>query len=104
MIFHIADQNTWEMQQASGFYEPNEFAREGFIHCSNAHQVQKVAQKFFRGKSGLVLLEIDPGRFTPDQRIRLRYENLEGGSELFPHLYHPLPVQSVVSVKAFFIA
>lgn len=50
----------------------------------------------FHGVPDLVLLEIDPARVAAE----LRWENLEDGSELFPHLYGPLPVDAVISAQA----
>jgi uncharacterized protein (DUF952 family) len=41
-----------------------------------------------------VLLHIDPARL----QAPVRYENLEGGRELFPHVYGPVPVSAVVDV------
>ena len=46
-----------------------------------------VANQRFRGRTDLVLLHIDPARM----RSEIRYENLEGGETLFPHVYGPNP-------------
>jgi len=42
----------------------------------------------------LLLLTIDTDKVGPE----IRYENLEGGSQLFPHIYGPLPVRAVMNV------
>ncbi len=47
----------------------------------------------FQGTSHIVLLEIDPAKV----KAEIRYENLEGGQELFPHLYGPLNREAVVA-------
>jgi uncharacterized protein (DUF952 family) len=52
-----------------------------------------VANAIFRGVAELVLLEIDPRRVAPD----IRYENLDGGDELFPHVYGPLNRDAVLA-------
>jgi len=80
--------------RAAGVYRPAAFAREGFIHCSYRRQVVPVANRLFRGRQGLVLLEIDPAQVPPP----IVDENLEGGAELFPHIYGPLPLTAVVRV------
>lgn len=69
----------------------------GFIHCSFADQVDGVARAVFAGADGLVLITIDPSLV----KAEVRYENLEGGSELFPHIYGPLNVDAVVEVRAY---
>jgi uncharacterized protein (DUF952 family) len=42
----------------------------------------------------LILLHIDPTRLD----AKVVYENLEGGEQLFPHVYGPIPVPAVVGV------
>jgi uncharacterized protein (DUF952 family) len=70
---------------------------EGFIHCSDSHQVVWVANQRFRGRQDLVLLHIDPAQLG----LEVRYENLEGGIQQFPHVYGAIPVSAVVEVAAF---
>ena len=96
-LFHITSRAEWEAAQRAGEYRPHGFAREGFVHCSYAGQVIRTANKFYRGVNGLVLLVIDPTRLT----CRVVEENLEGGSELFPHAYGPLTIDSVIDIHAF---
>lgn len=96
-LYHITTSAEADAAQTSGTYEPGGFAREGFIHCSYARQVTSVANRLFRGQANLVLLEIDPS--TVEHRIV--DENLEGGDELFPHIYGRLAFTSVVAVHPF---
>jgi len=96
-IFHIAPLAEWTRAQDQGWYTADSLHSEGFIHCSEEHQVVRVANQRFRGRKDLVLLHIDPARLDTE----VRYENLEGGSELFPHIYGPVPVSSVVLVTPF---
>jgi len=90
-IYHITSEREATEAQVSGEYTPLDFPREGFIHCSYAHQVDGVLKRRFQGRSGLVLLEIDPGQLT----CKVIDENLEGGTELFPHIYGRLPMSAV---------
>ena len=96
-MFHITTAGETMAAQASGSYAPSAFAVEGFIHCSYAHQVRDVANRRFSGRTDLVLLEIDRA-CVPDAIVD---ENLEGGGELFPHLYGRLAMEAVVRVHAF---
>jgi uncharacterized protein (DUF952 family) len=95
VIYHITSADAAAAAQKSGEYIPEGFELEGFIHCSYTHQVQGVVQRRFQGRTNLVLLEIDPSRLS----CRVVDENLEGGAELFPHVYGRLPMSAVVGIK-----
>ena len=73
------------------------FSVEGFIHCSTPAQVLQVANARFRGRSDLLLLSIDTDRVDAE----IRYENLEGGEQLFPHIYGELDRDAVIRVVEF---
>jgi glutathione S-transferase len=98
-IFHIARQSDWQRSLTDGTYRVSTLGRsledEGFIHCSERHQVAGVANAFYRGVPGLVLLVIDADRVGPD----VKDEALDGGAERFPHIYGPLNVDAVVVVE-----
>lgn len=96
-IFHITKRDEWERAKLEGSYRSPTLASEGFIHCSRGDQVIRVADRLFRGQTGLVLLEID----TRQVRAEIRHENCEGGQEAFPHIYGALDPGSVVRVLAF---
>jgi uncharacterized protein (DUF952 family) len=94
VIFHITTRAAWEHAQATGAYTADSFAAEGFIHCSDADQVDWVANTRFRGRTDLVLLHVDEAAVGAD----VRRENLEGGTTLFPHVYAALPATAVMAV------
>jgi uncharacterized protein (DUF952 family) len=100
-ILHIAEAAQWSSARDEGVYLISTLgktlAEEGFIHCSGLDQVERVANAAYVGRRDLVLLVIDPERVSAD----IRYENSEGGLELFPHVYGPLNVDAVVEVAAF---
>jgi len=92
-IFHIAVARDWA--DAETLYRPSVFGDEGFIHCSTASQVMRVARRLFRGRTDLVLLRIDPELVEPE----IRLENLEEGEELFPHIYGELDLSAVTGIE-----
>ncbi|MEM9507626.1 MAG: DUF952 domain-containing protein [Cyanobacteria bacterium P01_E01_bin.35] len=96
-LFHITSLTEWQKALSTGVYQPQDFVREQFIHCSYRHQLLTVANRFYRGQGGLVVLLIDPTKIDS----RLIEENLEGGVELYPHLYGVLPVDAVSNTIAF---
>ena len=101
MIFHLTFAADWEAGRAAGEYRLSTRGRTldegGFIHCGFEDQVGRVAKAIFAGTSGLVLLTIDEGRVSAE----IRHENLDGGDEVFPHIYGPLNLDAVVKVKSY---
>ncbi|HEY9799129.1 MAG TPA: DUF952 domain-containing protein [Leptolyngbyaceae cyanobacterium] len=94
-IIHITKHQQWEEANNTGSYRAESLETEGFIHCSNATQINKVANRFFRNKTELVLLFIDADKV----KAEIRYEMADG--ELFPHIYGELNVDAVYEVIAF---
>lgn len=102
VIYHIATRDDWERAQAGGEYRRSSvdktLAEEGFIHASQASQVARTANKFYRDVPGdLVLLAIDPGLL----RAEVRYEDVPGAELPFPHIYGPLNVDAVIAARPF---
>ena len=96
-LLHIAIRDEWENAKASGSYQADTLGSEGFIHCSKPHQLITVANFRFRGRTDLVLLHLDRAKVEAE----IREENLEGGEELFPHIYGPLNLDAVIDVFDF---
>ncbi|MEQ8764152.1 MAG: DUF952 domain-containing protein [Planctomycetota bacterium] len=94
-IFHITTAAAWEPARVDGHYRGDSLETEGFIHCSKEHQVLEVANRLFGGRTDLIVLVIDPAKTTAD----IVFENLEGGTELYPHHYGPLPAEAVVDTR-----
>lgn len=95
LIFHITQRQQWESAHELGSYRADTLDTEGFIHCSKLEQVVEVANRFYRGQSGLVLLSLAIARLQPE----LRYEAADGDE--FPHLYGALNLDAVVQVMDF---
>jgi uncharacterized protein (DUF952 family) len=95
-IFHLTTTPDWEAARASGAYRLSTRNRTleevGFVHCSYRHQVIAVADCVYADQSELVLLVIDPGRLPST----IKAENVEDSEELFPHIYGPLDLDSVI--------
>ncbi len=104
-IFHICSRAQAEAARILGEYSAPSLASEGFIHFSQAHQVQGVRAAFYAGQRDLVLLVVDPQKL----QAPLRYEapahpaahadaKVPPPEQRFPHLYGPLPWTAVVDV------
>lgn len=101
MIFHLTSRDEWQAAQQRGEYRAASLESEGFIHTSTVEQVMHVANAFYRGRRGLVLLAIDETTL----RSEVRWEAPAGppadgitASDLFPHIYGPLDLAAVVRV------
>jgi uncharacterized protein (DUF952 family) len=95
-IFHITEPALWERALLDGYYSGStrdaDLSVVGFIHCSFKHQVGMVANFVYDDWDGpLLLLDMDPDKIPSEIRV----ENLDGGTEGFPHLYGPLPTSAV---------
>jgi uncharacterized protein (DUF952 family) len=102
MIYHITSRTAWNEARERGDYRAESLETEGFIHCSTEHQVVPVAENFFKGQEGLLLLVIETTLLTSD----LKWEPPAEGTpppgvqedDLFPHVYGPINLEAVVQV------
>ena len=93
MIFRIAEPADWGTAQQTGHFASPDLAAEGFIHFSAPSQLQGVSERYYARRTGLWLLVVDESRLT----VPVRWENTTGGTELFPHVYDPVPLEAVVA-------
>lgn len=100
LIYHLAVGAEWSEAVDSGApYARSTLGKslgdEGFIHCSLANQVGRIADLVYGGQSDTTLLVIDPSLV----RVEIRLENTEGGDDLFPHVYGALPLTAVIRAE-----
>ena len=95
IILHITTPAEWESGCNSDFYQPAGLAANGFIHACLPNQLLVVLEKWFPGKRDVLIIEIE----TDLLDSRLIFENLEGGSEQFPHVYGPVTLGAVKAVR-----
>ena len=97
-IFHITSRAAWAEAQAQGSYTADSLVAEGFIHCSDAHQVVWVANQRFRGTAGS---RAAPHRSRAPGLPRCATRTSRAGSSSFPTSTAPIPVAAVVEVVPF---
>src|SRR5262245_4460865 len=94
LIFHIARRSDWDAAVAAGDYRISTLgqtlAEVGFIHASTVAQVQKVADRYYRGLLDLVLLTIEMERISSP----VQWDPV--GDETYPHIYGPLNLDAVI--------
>ena len=100
MIWHIALHADWVHAENTGEYRMSTrgmtLADVGYIHCSKPEQIEGVAGRFYDDLKELLLLEIDPERVESEI---IEEPPAPGIDELFPHIYGPLPIAAVRSVR-----
>src|SRR5579871_6762126 len=92
-IYHLVVPSNWQ-QAPPGPYRAESLAAEGFIHCSNADQVARVADAFFAGEPELLVVCIDVERLASP----VRNED-PGIGERFPHVYGPINRDAIAEVR-----
>jgi uncharacterized protein (DUF952 family) len=93
-IYHITEKTYFDNQIVSGEYFSPTFDTEKFIHLSTKNQVKATLDRYYLGKKGLILLEIDSEKI----KTNLKYE-LASNGELFPHLYAPLLKEVIINIE-----
>ena len=99
-IIHITTRQAWAEALEQGAYRAESLEREGFIHCSTPAQVIQVANIFYHGQTGLVLLRIDADKLTAPLRYEPPFETA-ADEEHFPHVYGVINLEAVTGVYDF---
>lgn len=94
VIYHIAFATDWNKALQNGFYEHPSLKDEGFIHCSQEHQVAGVLERYFSGAKNLVKLAIDSEKLTS----KLVYDWSPTVQDTFPHVYGVINPEAVAEV------
>ncbi|WP_167441314.1 DUF952 domain-containing protein [Amycolatopsis vastitatis] len=100
MILHICGAADWAEVVPDGDYRPPSLGEAGFIHCSDFGTAHLPADALFRGRTDLVLLEIDPAKVGAPVRWEDGAPPHPAGIR-FPHVYGPIPRAAVVGVHQF---
>lgn len=94
-VYKIVDADLWRAAEGSGVFTGAGIdLNDGFIHLSTAAQARRTAQLHFAGRDGLVLVAADAASLGD----ALKFEPSRD-DDLFPHLYGPLPLAAVLSVR-----
>ena len=101
LVYHITTAVAWSVAQITGQVVAESLANEGFIHCSRQAQLLNVANRFFAGVDGLLVLGLDESMVLP----WLVNEGPAGvddpfATDVFPHIYGPVPLVAVKVVAS----
>lgn len=94
VTYHLVPAEVWEAQKFGRFYVPENFAEEGFIHCTDTlEELVAVGNRYYRDDPRTFLvLAIDCELVTAE----IRYEDER---RIFPHIYGPLDADAVLSMQ-----
>jgi uncharacterized protein (DUF952 family) len=92
IIYKICPQPMWRAAEEAGHFTGAPVdVQDGYIHFSTASQVRETAARHFANQQDLVLVAVA----APGLGAALLWEPSRRG-ELFPHLYAPLLISSVL--------
>ncbi len=99
VITHLLTPDDWHSATATGIIRPPSLDAEGFTHCSDLHQVVRVANRFYVHEAELIIAHIDPTRLASP--VRWEAPAHPDGSpatdheEFYPHVYGPIEISAV---------
>jgi len=95
LIYKVVSAQEWSVAKEQGeFLGAAIDLTDGYIHFSTAEQLRETVEKHFAGQTDLLLVGVDVNRLGEE----LKWEPSRGGA-LFPHLYAPLSIESVVTTN-----
>lgn len=95
LTFHLVSQNYFDSLDASQDYAPPDFAREGFIHCTDgADEMARTANRYYRAKAEPhYYLYIDKACV----RAPMRYD---AEPRIYPHIYGALNRDAIIAIRS----
>ncbi len=95
LTFHLVPQSYFDALDPRADYAPRDFARAGFIHCTDgADEMARTANRYYKmDAQPHYYLYIDKTRV----RAPIRYDD---AARLYPHLYGALNRDAIVAVRA----
>lgn len=94
VTYHLVPAAVWEAQMFGKQYEPESFAAEGFIHCTDTiEELVAVGNRYYRSDPReFVVLAID----CELVQASIVYEDER---RIFPHIYGALNTDAVLSMQ-----
>ena len=97
MILHITTRKQWDKAISEGIYTDSSLEEEGFIHCSTEQQILESANRYYHGRSDLLLLCISSSKI----KAPILYEDSYQKGEVYPHIYGSLNLDAVLQTFDF---
>ena len=96
-VYKVVGQAEWAAAEREGVFRGAQIdLSDGYIHLSDAGQVETTVSLYFADRDDLLLVALEAESFGE----ALKWEPSRGGA-LFPHLYATLPLDRVAFAKPF---
>lgn len=94
LTFHLVPQKYFDALDPHADYVPRDFAREGFIHCTDgADEMARTANRYYKANAAAhYYLYIDKARV----RAPIRYDD---AARVYSHIYGALNRDAIVAVR-----
>ncbi len=95
ITFHLVPQSYFDSLDPRADYTPRDFARDGFIHCTDgAAEIARTANRYYQSNpEPCYYLSIDKARV----RAPIRYED---AARVYPHIYGALNRDAIIVARA----
>ncbi|KUG08429.1 DUF952 domain-containing protein [Solirubrum puertoriconensis] len=97
MLYRVAELADWQQAQQTGFFASADLQAEGFIHTSELHQLLETANRYYLGRTDVVLLELDEAALGA-AGVVVKREWAESRGQYFAHVFGPIPLAAVVRI------
>lgn len=95
MIYRIAELVDWHRAQQTGFFASTDLSADGFIHASELYQVEATANRYYAGRTDILLLELEETELWA-AAVPVKREYVEARNDYFPHILAPIPLAAIV--------
>ena len=99
-LVHLCGYAEWCRALEEGELRPASLPETGFVHLSDPQQAHLPANRIFAGRTDVVAIFLEPTRLGAPVRWERGLPTDPPGM-VFPHLYGPLPVSAVISVRRY---
>ncbi len=94
ITYHLVPKAYYDSLDPNKDYTPNDFSREGFIHCTDgAEEMERTANRYYQSSTEpFYYLYIDKTRVTAP----IRYDD---SAQIYPHIYAALNRASIIAIR-----
>ncbi len=93
-IFHLAPTSHYQSFDDPEWYWPDEFEKEGFIHCCYENQIDDIIDRYFKESSNILSLKI----MVASLKAEVKVEKAPVGT-YYPHIYGKINRGAIVETK-----